>query len=180
MKSVEYLVFSVLRFFRKISINPFGFGNSTCFFADFFKGFDKLPAVQGIFGDKTSEVLRLLKVEFTWFSGYMYVDDTDGHIVISRNYLNSGDRTFIYLDLIHELYHVKQFMNGRELFDPKFSYVDRPTEIEAYRYTVEEAKRIGLSNEQILFYLKTEWITSSDLDKLTKNIGLKRTEDLDR
>lgn len=173
MKSVEYLVFSVLRFFRKISINPFGFGNSTCFFADFFKGFDKVPAVQGIFGEKTSEVLRLLKVEFTWFSGYMYVDGADGHLVISKNWLNSGDRTYVYLDLIHELCHVKQFIDGRDLFDSRYSYVDRPTEIEAYRYTIAEAKRIGLSDEKILSYLHAEWLTLNDLKKLTKNIGFK-------
>jgi len=173
LKSVEYLVFSVIRFFRKISIKPFGFGNSTCFFADFFKGFDKVPAVQGIFGEKTSEVLRLLKVEFTWFSGYMYVDGEDGHLVISKNWLNSGDRTYVYLDLIHELCHVKQFIDGRDLFDSRYSYVDRPTEIEAYRYTIAEAKRIGLSDEKILSYLHAEWLTLNDLKKLTKNIGFK-------
>jgi len=173
LKSLEYLVFSVLRFFRKISINPFGFGNSTCFFADFFKGFDKVPAVQGIFGDKTSEVLRLLKVEFTWFSGYMYVDGQDGHLVVSKNWLNNGDRTYVYLDLIHELCHVKQLMDGRDLFDSRYSYVDRPTEIEAYQYTIGEAKRIGLSDEKILSYLHAEWLTLNDLKKLTKNIGFK-------
>ncbi len=132
-----------------------------------------MPAVQGIFGEKTSEVLRLLKVEFTWFSGYMYVDGEDGHLVISKNWLNSGDRTYVYLDLIHELCHVKQFIDGRDLFDSRYSYVDRPTEIEAYRYTIAEAKRIGLSDEKILSYLHAEWLTLNDLKKLTKNIGFK-------
>ena len=29
----------------------------------------------------------------------------------------------------------------KELFSPGYDYVDRPTEVEAYRYTVKEAKR---------------------------------------
>ncbi len=36
------------------------------------------------------------------------------------------------------------------------AYVDRPTEIEAYQTTVAEAKRIGMTDEQIIEYLKTE------------------------
>ena len=79
----------------------------------------------------------------------MYVDGADGHLVISKGYLNTGNKTDIYLDLIHELCHVKQFMDGKELFDPRYEYVDRPTEIEAYRYSVQEARRIGLPEERI-------------------------------
>ena len=73
--------------------------------------------------------------------------------MISKGYLNNGDKTDIYLDLIHELCHVKQFMEGKELFDPRYDYVDRPTEIEAYRYAVKEARRIGLSDERIMLLL---------------------------
>ena len=36
-----------------------------------------------------------------------------------------------------------------ELFDPRYTYVDRETEIEAYRYkNVREARRLGLSEER--------------------------------
>ena len=83
-----------------------------------------MEAVRGIFGDKTDEVLGHLIVELSWIFGYMYVDGLDGHLVISKGYLSKGNRTDIYLDLIHELCHVKQFMEGRELFDPKYDYVD--------------------------------------------------------
>ena len=107
----------------------------------------------------------------------MYVDGADGHLVISKSYLNSGDKTDIYLDLIHELCHVKQFMDGKELFDPHFDYVDRPTEIEAYQYCVAEAKRLGLDEQRILVYLKTEWMRSEDLDRLLCNIGFERSND---
>jgi len=74
---------------------------------------------------------------------YMGVDNTDGHLLVNGRYLRTGDRVDIYLDVVHELCHVKQWMDGRELFDYQYDYVDRPTEIEAYRYTVLEAKRLG-------------------------------------
>ena len=93
--------------------------------------------------------------------------------MVNGRYFNSGNKTDIYLDVVHELCHVKQWMEGRELFDPDYDYVDRPTEVEAYRYTVQEAKRIGLSREKILLYLKTEWMSEEDLNRLVKNMNLK-------
>ncbi len=140
-------------------------------FTDYFKGYENVEAVKRIFGDKTAEVLADLKVEFIWF-GYMGVDNTDGHLMVNGRYLNSGDKTDIYLDVVHELCHVKQWMEGRELFDEKYDYVDRPTEVEAYRYTVLEAKRIGLSDQQIRQYLKTEWMSDQDLERLIRNMNL--------
>jgi hypothetical protein len=50
--------------------------------------------------------------------------------------------------------------------------VDRPTEIKAYRYAVQEAKRIGLSAAEIRFYLKTEMMSNAVLDKLIRNMGV--------
>jgi hypothetical protein len=87
--------------------------------------------------------------------------------------LNNGDRLDIYLDLIHELVHVKQFMDGRELFDVHYSYTERPTEVEAYRHTVEEARRLGLNDARICQYLKTEWISDQDLKRLANAVGVK-------
>jgi hypothetical protein len=162
----------IMQFLSKLPVNPLDFGNTKGCFLEYFKGFDKVEAVQGIFGEKTTEVLSSLKVEFSWLSGYMYVDGDDGHIVISKNYLRNGNKTDIYLDLIHELCHVKQHMDGKELFDPKYEYVDRPTEIEAYCYTVQEARRIGLPEERICHYLKTEWMSNSDFRRLAKSVGV--------
>jgi hypothetical protein len=65
---------------------------------------------------------------------------------------------------------VKQYMDGKELFDGNYEYVDRPTEIEAYRYTVQEARRLGLSDRRICKYLKTEWMSQEDLRKLAKHL----------
>jgi hypothetical protein len=166
-------MFKAMRILSGLPVNPLGVGNRKGTFLEYFKGFDKVAAVRGIFGEKTTEVLSHLTVEFTLLRGYMYVDGDDGHLVVSRAYLNSGDKTDIYLDLIHELCHVKQFMDGKQLFDENYSYVDRPTEIEAYRYCVQEAQRLGLGDERILHYLRTEWLTEGELCRLASNIGLK-------
>ena len=118
-------------------------------------------------------MLRNLKVEFSSIWGYMGTSDKDGHIIVNSRYLNNGDRIDIYLDVIHELVHVKQFMEGKELFDNRYDYVERPTEIEAYRRTVEEARNLGLGDERICEYLKTEWMSSDDLKRLAKKLGVK-------
>jgi hypothetical protein len=147
-------------------------GTSTRRFTEYFKGFEKVEAVRGIFGEETEEVLRNLKIEFMGFGGYMGVDDTNGHLMVNARYLSSGNRVDIYLDVIHELYHVKQFMEGKELFDSQYEYIERPTEIEAYRYTVQEARRLGLSDKRICQYLKTEWMSDSDLKRLAKAFNI--------
>jgi len=158
----------LLRSYRLLRI-----GMSTYSFVEFFKGMEKVEAVREIFGEKTEEVLKNLKVEFTWMGGYMWVNNLNGHLMISAKYLNEGDRIDIYLDLIHELVHVRQLMEGKELFDVHFSYTERPTELEAYRMAITEARRLGLSDERICRYLKTEWMSDEDLKKLTKTLNVK-------
>ncbi len=172
MTVIEYTMFKILRLFRKLPFNILGVGNQKVIFSNFFKDFQKVKAVRGIFGEKTDEVLSHLTVEISWVMGYMYVDSSDGHLVISKGYLNNGDKIDIYLDLIHELFHVKQFMEGKELFDPHYDYVDRPTEIEAYRYCIQEARRLGLSEERIRCYLWTEWMSEEDFKRLAKSVNV--------
>jgi len=142
---------------------------------NYFRDFEKNPAVRGIFGEETEKVLRNLKVDFIWF-GYMGVSDDNGHLMVNKRYLSTGSKEDIYLDVIHELCHVKQHMEGRDLFDPRYDYVDRPTEIEAYRYAVLEAKRIGLSAAEIRVYLKTEMMSNQAVDRLIKNMGVNLEE----
>ena len=141
-------------------------------FTDFFKGFEKVKIVRKIFGEQTENVLRNLKVEFTWIGGYMWVNGSSGHLIVNSRYLKNGDRFDIYLDVIHELVHIKQFMDGKELFDENFTYVERPTEIEAYRYAVKEAKRLGMDDKEILEYLKTEWMSDEDLKQLARTVNI--------
>lgn len=140
---LELLATRALRIMKMLHMGrmPFFMG-SIHPFTDYFRGFGKVEAVRRLFGERTEEVLRNLKVELTTIGGYMWVSDVDGHLVVSSNYLNNGDRVDIHLDVIHELVHVKQFMEGKELFDTHYGYTDRPTEIEAYRYAVEEASAL--------------------------------------
>ena len=146
-------------------------------FTNYFKGFEKVAAVRQLFGEKTEEVLRNLEVEFNSGRGYMGVSGEDGHLRVSANYLNNGDIIDLYLDVIHELVHVKQFMEGKELRDRNFGYVDRPTEIEAFLHAVNEGKRLGMSHKKILEYLQTERMSDEDLSRLVKALKLEGEKD---
>jgi hypothetical protein len=139
----------------------------------YFKGIEGLPVVHEIFGEKTEEVLNDLRVMFTWMGGYMRVDPRRRAIVVSSRYIDSGDRLDIYLDLVHELVHVKQLMEGKDLYDIRHSYIERQTEIDAYRVAVKEARRKGLNDDQICRYLKTEWITDQDVRRLAASLEVK-------
>ena len=171
---LELVVTRVMRVFRLLRLGrlPF-FVGSVHPFTEYFVGFERVAAVRRIFGENTDEVLRKLRVELTILGGYMWVSDVDGHLVVSSRYLSEGDRVDIYLDVIHELTHVKQFMDWKELFDVKYDYIDRPTEVEAYRHAVEEARRLGLSEDRICQHLKTEWMSERDLKQLAKTLNVR-------
>ena len=143
-------------------------------FTDFFQGFEKIEQVRDLFKEDTEKVLKDLNIEFfSSKSGYMGVSDDDGHIRISSHYLKTGDERSIYLDIIHELVHVRQFFEGKALFDRNYDYCDRPTEVEAYEITVEEAKKIGMTYEEIVDHLQVDWMDDEDLKKLITNIKFK-------
>ena len=142
-------------------------------FTDFFEGFDKVEAVRELFGEKTVKVLKDLKIEFFSRRGYMGVSNDDGHLMISAEYLRKGDERDIYLDIIHELVHVKQHQNGFELHDQRFGYCDRPTELEAFGHAVKEARRIGMTEAEIYEYLRTDWMTDEDVQKLATSLNVK-------
>ena len=147
-----------------------------CKFTDCFKGFENITVVKKLFGEETEKILSELNVKFfsTGFR-YMSVNGRTGNLMINSNYLQKGDERDIYLDIIHELNHVKQFKEGKDIFDERYQYVDRPTEIEAYTTTVLEAKRIGMTDLEIQEYLDTEWLTANDLRKLCRSLSLKYT-----
>jgi hypothetical protein len=121
------------------------------------------------------EVMRFIESEHVWVSntfGYMYVDPSDGYVIISQKYLQEGEAESLYLDIIHELVHVKQWHEGKDLFDRKYSYVERPTEVEAYALVVVEAKRIGMAEKDIVDYLDVPWISRDELQALVKRLGV--------
>jgi len=96
----------------------------------------------------------------------MFVDNGDASITIGLAHLRRASDEFLYLDIVHELCHVKQHLQGRNLYDRSKAYVDRETEIEAYQVTVQEARRIGLNDDAISNYLRVSWITPEDHKRL--------------
>ncbi len=139
-----------------------------------FHGLENSQVVQSLFGGKESAngILGITRVRLDDSAEYMYVDDTNGTIVVSPRYLQSACEKLLYLDIVHELVHVKQYKEGRDLFDSKFSYVDRPTELEAYKITLEEARSIGMTEKEIEDYLYVEWISKKEHKKLAKMLGV--------
>jgi hypothetical protein len=102
----------------------------------------------------------------------MFVDNDDATITIGMTHLRRASDEILYLDIIHELCHVKQHLQGRDLYDRSRAYVDRETEIEAYEATVREARRIGLTDDAILDYLRVSWITPEEHERLAKKLGV--------
>jgi hypothetical protein len=102
----------------------------------------------------------------------MFVDNDDGSITIGMAHLRHASDEILYLDIIHELCHVKQHLQGRDLYDRHKAYVDRETEIEAYEVTVREARRIGLNDAAICDYLCVAWITPEEHERLARRMGV--------
>jgi len=139
-----------------------------------FSGLDDLKILQKIYGNKESlaSVLGKVKVKVIDSEYYMYVDDTDGCIVVGLNHLAKADERTLYLDIIHELVHVKQFMDGKDIYDERYSYVDRQTEIEAYQVVVDEARKLGMNDDEIMEYLTVEWVSEDGLKRLANRLGV--------
>ena len=139
-----------------------------------FGGFEKVGAVEAIFGDKTPAVLKELTVEVTDGRGYLRINDERGSIVVNARYLKDGQEVHIYLDVIHELVHIRQHREGKELWDERYKYVDRPTELEAYKVAVDEARRLGLTEGEVVDYLKVEWVSQEDFRRFLRNLDVKQ------
>jgi hypothetical protein len=142
-------------------------------FKDVFEGFERVTAVRSIFGRRCDSVLVGLEVEVEEGRGYMRINDKKGSVMVNANYLKEGERTYIYLDVVHELVHIRQHLEGKELWDRRYAYVDRPTELEAYRAALREARRIGLSEKKIVDYLKVDWVSEEDFRRFLGTLGVK-------
>ena len=127
-----------------------------------------------IFADATEidSVITHTRVIVSDHSYEMFVDNKNGSINIGLNHLKSSTDEILYLDIIHELCHVRQQLQGRNLYDRSKSYVDRETEIEAYLITVQEARRIGLNEEAICDYLRVPWLTPEDHGRLVRRLDV--------
>jgi hypothetical protein len=93
-------------------------------------------------------------------------------VVVGHGHLTESSPILLYMDILHELCHVTQRHKGIELWDPKYEYVDRPTELEAYQFVIDEAKRLGATKPFLKEYLKVEWVSEEDYQRLLQKMGL--------
>ncbi|MHB9098845.1 MAG: hypothetical protein ACYC5X_13600 [Syntrophales bacterium] len=140
--------------------------------AEVFADIRAYAVLQAIFADadEIDWVMAHIKVVVVDRPREMFVDNDDGSITIGLTHLRSASDEILYLDIIHELCHVKQHLQGRNLYDRSKAYVDRETEIEAYEVTVREARRIGLNDDAIANYLRVSWITPEEHRRLADRL----------
>jgi uncharacterized protein (TIGR00369 family) len=146
---------------------------------DIFPDIRMSPALIEIFGtpEVVEDILANHKVSVMDRRYYMAVSNDDGTIFISLYHLQTSPDEILHLDIIHELVHVKQHKEGLDLFDRTVSYVDSRTEIDAYVVTVNEARRIGFTDDQIFRYLQVEWITPGEQVRLARHLNVSVGDD---
>ncbi|HEY4705009.1 MAG TPA: hypothetical protein VII27_04660, partial [Thermoplasmata archaeon] len=54
-----------------------------------------------------------------------------------------------------------------------FEYSNAPTEVEAYKVCIAEGRRLGMTDREILEYLKVPWMEDKDWRRLARNLGLR-------
>lgn len=141
---------------------------------EIFIGLKKSQILKDVFKTRTEldEVFAQTNVIVERKDHYMFVKSDDASIVVGLNHLQKSNSKILYLDIVHELVHIKQQREGRDLYDKSYSYVDRPTEIEAYEITVREARRLGMTDKEILDYLEVEWISREEHKRLASRMGI--------
>lgn len=144
---------------------------------DIFSDIRTYAVLSAIFADaeEIDRVMAHTKVLVVDTTKEIFVNNDDGTITIGLTHLQNSSDEFLYLDIIHELCHVKQHLQGRNLYDRSRAYVDRETEIEAYEVTLREARRIGLNDETISNYLRVSWITPEEHKRLADRLNVTRS-----
>jgi len=105
--------------------------------------------------------------------GWKPFTTSENCIVVGRTHLSKSASLVLYLDILHEFCHIIQRHNGRELWDISNGYVGSPTELEAYRFCLAEARRLGVTDAFLRRYLKVGWVQGRDHHKLLRNLGVK-------
>lgn len=104
--------------------------------------------------------------------GFLYVDVKIPAIVLIEDYYHKANALDLYIDLAHELTHVRQMLEGKNIWDHSLDYVDRPTEIEGYAVAVEEGIRLGMTEEQVIQHLSNPWLSDEEVIRLRRNIDM--------
>lgn len=111
-------------------------------------------------------VVRIKKRE----RGYCYVDVLVPAVTVSEHYYRKGNSLDLYLDLAHELTHLRQHLEGKNIWEHSIPYVDRLTEIEGYAVAVEEGRRLGMTEAEIKNHLSNPWMSKEEIGRLRDNI----------
>ena len=117
-------------------------------------------------------LLRDAKVHLSAMPGFAYINTREPCIELAWTYFEVGSHLDLYLDMLHELTHLRQLAEGADLWDRRFSYVDRVTEIEGYAVAVEEGRRLGMTPEMIRSHLHNPWMTQEDVVRLEQHIDV--------
>jgi hypothetical protein len=130
------------------------------------------PALARIAPDPAvrEHLLRGARVRIEVMDSYCWVDDDVPCIVLSADYYRDGEDLDLYLDLLHELTHLRQVAEGKNVWDESVAYVDRPTEIEGYAVAIEEGRRLGMTDKDVLRHLSNPWMSAADVERLIASI----------
>lgn len=141
-------------------------------FSEVFTNIENCRILWKVFGSrkKFHQILKKQRVRVSRKNWIFWVNHKKHEITIYKGYLKRCQKRILYLDCIHELVHMKQMHDGRDLWDKRFVYVDRPTEIEAYIIAAKEAKRIGMNRKQIARYLRVSWASKEENNRLIRNV----------
>ncbi|MBZ5637949.1 MAG: hypothetical protein LAO51_04235 [Acidobacteriia bacterium] len=131
------------------------------------------PALERIApsGAARTRLLERARVEIRDVQGYAFVDDEVPCIVVAECYFREGTHLDLYLDLLHEITHLRQLEEGFDLWDERFAYVDRPTEIEAYAVAIEEGRRLGMNDAEVMTHVSNPWMTPMEVARLLGHVG---------
>ena len=106
-------------------------------------------------------------------AGFEMVNSEEDEIIIAQGHLAKSRAMDVYLDVIHEFLHVLQRQYGREIWPKRrIPYVDRPTEIEAYAFSVAEARRLGVPDAYLRRYLRISWASPAQNLRLQQHVGV--------
>jgi hypothetical protein len=115
-------------------------------------------------------LLERARVDIRQEEGFCFVDIELPAIALFESYYRDGSGLDLYLDLAHELAHLRQFYEGKDLWDRGLHYVDRPTEIEGYAIAVEEGVRLGMTEEEVMRHLSNPWLSPAEVARLRANV----------
>lgn len=141
-------------------------------YLDLLPGVAASPALKRISPDPRSRrgLVEQAVVQIRGQRGYAFVDVETPCIVLSESYYARGSHLDLYLDLLHELTHLRQLAEGFDLWDDRFEYVDRPTEVEGYAVAIEEGRRLGMTERDVFRNLSNPWMTEAEVHRLIRHV----------